>query len=65
MKVIATENYEKYNLKDKELKRIPKEGEEFEVTPERYKVLAGENKQRVAFVKPLKPTTNKKVKDEK
>ena len=54
MKVKATNNYEKFNVEDKELKRIPKEGEVFEVTEERYKVLSGENKWKVAFVEEVK-----------
>lgn len=63
MKVKATKNYEKYNVMDKELKRIPKEGEEFEVTKERFEVLSGKNKFKVAFVETVEST--KEAKDNK
>lgn len=53
MKVRATENYQKFKLRDKELKRIPKEGEEFTVTKKRFKELT-ENKYNVAFVEEIK-----------
>ena len=69
MKVKATNKYEELNVEDKELKRIPKEGEILEITKERYKVLSGENKWKVAFVEELKTTkvetATKKVKSEK
>lgn len=50
MLVKATNKYEKLKLKDKELNRIPKAGEEFEVTEERYNLLNKDNKFNVAFV---------------
>lgn len=50
MKVRATAEYEKRNLKDAELDKIPKEGEEFEVTEERYRILSGKNPFKVKFV---------------
>ncbi len=50
MKVRATDKYEKLNLKDNELGRIPKTGEEFEVSKERYKVLTKTNKFNTVFV---------------
>ena len=50
MKVKATDKYEKLNLQDNELKRIPKEGEEFEVSEERYEVLTKTNKFNAVFV---------------
>ena len=69
MLVKATNQYEKLNVEDKELKRIPKKGETFEVTEERYKVLSGENKWKVAFAEEIKTTeietATKKVKAEK
>lgn len=56
MLVKATDKYEKLNLKDNELGRIPKEGEEFEVSEERYKVLTQTNKFNVAFVEKVEKT---------
>lgn len=50
MKVRATDKYEKLNIKDNELNRIPKQGEEFEVSEERYKVLTETNKFNAVFV---------------
>lgn len=50
MKVKATDKYEKLDLKDNELGRIPKAGEEFEVSEERYEVLTKTNKFNVEFV---------------
>lgn len=49
MLVKATDKYEKLNLKDIELNRIPKEGEEWEVSEERYEVLKGNNKYNTTF----------------
>lgn len=51
MLVEATNKYEELNLRDKELNRIPKIGEKFEVTEERFEVLSKNNKYNVAFVK--------------
>lgn len=50
MKVRATEQYEKRNIPDKELGRIPKAGEEFKVSKERYEVLTKTNKFNAVFV---------------
>lgn len=50
MLVKATNKYEKLNIKDKELDRVPKAGEEFEVTEERYKVLTQTNEYKEVFV---------------
>ncbi len=58
MKVKATNQYKKLNVEDKELKRIPKEGEVFEVTEERFKVLSGDNKYKAVFIKAVKETTS-------
>lgn len=63
MLVKATDKYEKLNLKDNELGRILKEGEEFEVTEERYKVLTQTNKFNVEFVEKVEEA--KKTKTEK
>lgn len=70
MLVRATDKYEKLNLQDNELKRIPKEGEEFEVTKERYEVLTKTNKFNTVFVKKIEEaeeveTATKKVKKRK
>ena len=67
MKVRATDKYEKLNLKDNELNRIPKAGEEFEVTKERYEVLTKTNRFREVFVEKVEEveTATKKVKTEK
>lgn len=54
MLVKATDKYEKLNLKDNELNRIPKKGEEFEVSEERFKVLTKTNRFNVKFVEKVK-----------
>ena len=69
MKVKATNNYEKLKLKDKKLNRIPKEGEVFEVSEERYDYLTSGNEYKVAFVEKIEDekkieTATKKVKKE-
>lgn len=51
IKVIALDTYKKEKIRDGVLKRFPEEGEEFEVTEERLKVLLGENKYKLVFVK--------------
>ena len=50
MLVRATDKYEKLNLKDNELGKIPKKGEEFEVSKERFEVLTKTNKYKEIFV---------------
>lgn len=70
MLVKATDKYTKLNLKDNELNRIPKEGEEFEVSEARYKVLTKTNSFGVAFVEKVEvakevETAKKEVKTEK
>lgn len=50
MKVKATNEYIKRNLQDVELKRIPKEGDVFEVSKERFEILNGKNKYNAIFV---------------
>lgn len=69
MLVRATDKYEKLKIKDKELDRIPKEGEEFKISKERYKVLTEQNKYNVAFVEKVetkvkREITKKKIKQE-
>lgn len=56
MLVEATNKYEKLKLKDKELGRIPKEGEKFEVSKKRYEVLTKTNKFNEVFVKEVEET---------
>lgn len=69
MKVRATNEYVKLNLQDKELNRIPVEGEVFEVSKERYEVLTKTNTFGVVFVEKVeevetatKPKVNRKKK---
>ncbi len=50
MLVKATNKYKELNLQDKELKRIPEEGEIFEVANERFKVLTKDNEFKEVFV---------------
>lgn len=69
MLVKATNKYEELNLKDNELGRIPQEGETFEVTEERYKVLTQTNKFNAVFVEKVEEvkeieTATKKAKTE-
>lgn len=61
MLVRATDKYEKLKLQDNELGRIPKQGEEFEVSEERYKVLTETNKFNVEFVKLVIKTEDREV----
>ena len=70
MLVKATDKYEKLNLKDIELNRIPREGEKWEVSEERYKVLTKTNKFNTVFVEKVEKvkeveTAVKEVKTEK
>ena len=65
MKVKATDEYVKRNLKDKELDRIPKAGEVFEVSKERYEVLTKTNTFGVVFVEKVEEKAKKEVKTEK
>lgn len=69
MKVRATNKYEELNVTDKILGRIPKEGEEFEVSEERYKELTETNKFNTVFVEKVEEakkieTATKRVKTE-
>ena len=72
MLVKATNKYKELNLQDKELQRIPEEGEEFEVSNERFKVLTKDNGFKEVFVEKVeeietavkdveKETTKKKI----
>ena len=53
--VEALDTYEKNNVSDNELKRVPKKGEQWEVTKDRLDVLLGKNGYNQAFVKMVKP----------
>lgn len=53
MRVVATNKYQELGVMDNTLQRIPMEGEEFEITEDRFKVLNGDNSYKVSFVKPL------------
>lgn len=69
MLVKATNKYKELNLKDNELGRIPEEGEKWEVTEERYRVLTQTNKFNTVFVEKVEEvkeieTAAKKVKAE-
>lgn len=50
MKVRATEQFKKKNVKPKELEYIPETGEEFEVSEERFEILNGKNDYKIIFV---------------
>ena len=52
--VEALDTYEKQNITDSELKRIPKAGEQFEVDKDRLEVLLGDNEHNTVFVKLIK-----------
>ena len=72
MKVIATNKYEELHLRDSELKRVPTEGETFEISEKRFELLgnAEKNPYRVVFVKKLEEpkeieTAKKEPKTEK
>ena len=58
MLVRATDKYEKLNLKDNELGKIPKKGEEFEVSEERFEVLTKTNKYKAIFVEKVEMVEN-------
>lgn len=70
MKVKALNTYEKYRIEDKELKRIVKTGEIFDIDEDRYSVLAGKNEYGLIFVEKVEEkskieTAKKNVKSEK
>lgn len=64
VKVVALDTFYKNNVKAKELDRIPKAGEEFEVTDERLQVLLGDNTYKKVFVRVAEEEKPKKVKKE-
>ena len=61
MLVKATDKYEKLNIQDNELGRIPKTGEEWDISEERYNVLTKTNKYKTVFVEKVR----RKKKEEK
>lgn len=65
MKILveALDTYEKKNIRDNELNRIPKPGERFEVTEERLKVLLGNNTHNQVFVKIVEETKTEGLKE--
>lgn len=73
MKVVATDQYQKLMVEDGVLQRIPTEGEEFEISDERYEVLSDPKKNSFGaiFVKKIEEyiqeveTAKKEVKAEK
>lgn len=65
VKVRATAASKMYNKAFKEFHRIVNEGEEFEITEERYKFLHGGNEYKIIFVEPIteeKPVVENTVK---
>lgn len=63
MKVKATDEYVKRNLKDKELDKIPVAGEIFEVSKERYEVLTGNNPFNTIFVEKVEEVETATIKN--
>ena len=59
MKVKATKEYQKRKIKAVELDRIPKEGEEFDIADEKFKILSGKNKYKAKFVEKVDPLADK------
>ena len=55
VKVEALDTYEKFNVTDNELKRVPKAGEQFIVTKERLDILLGDNDNNRVYVKIIGP----------
>ena len=62
--VEALDTYERLNISDNELKRIPKAGEKWEVSKERLDVLLGNNNYKEIFVKLVEKTTGNKIVDD-
>lgn len=52
--VVALDTYYRFKKKDNELGRIPKAGETFKVTPERFKILTGNNPEKRIYVRRLR-----------
>lgn len=60
VKVEALDTYEMYNVTDKQLGRIPKAGEQFEITKERLNILLGNNEAGRTYVKIVEPVKEEK-----
>ena len=58
IKVRALDTYEKLRVVDKELKIIPKAGEEVEISKSRLRYLLGSNEYKKAFVEKIKQNKN-------
>ena len=54
MFVVATDKFEEKQRRPYELDHIPKKGEEFEVTEDRFEILAGKNECNIVFVEKAK-----------
>ena len=59
IKVRATNAYKENNIIDAELKIIPEEGYEFEVSKERYEILTKNNEHNLKFVEEIKENKDK------
>lgn len=64
MQVEALDTYKKYNIKDSELRRIPKVGERFTVSDKRARVLLGQNDYNLVFVKVVETKKGKEKKEQ-
>ena len=60
VKVEALNTYEQFNITDAELGRVPKTGEQFEVTKERLNILMGNNANGRTYVKIVEPVKEEK-----
>ena len=60
--VEALDTYEKNNIRDKELNRILKKGDQFKVTEKRFEELTGKNDYELKFVKEVKEQKTKSKK---
>ncbi len=60
VKVEALDTYEKFNVTDKQLGRVPKTGEQFEITKERLNILLGNNDNGRVYVKIVEPVKEEK-----
>lgn len=60
--VKATSKWQEKNVVDNEIGRVRKQGEEFYITPERFKQLSGDNSYNEVFVKRINARTSKKNK---
>lgn len=61
MKVRALDTYKRKSIQDKELNRIPKPGEVFEISEERLNLLLGDNPYKEAFIELLDDKEEKAI----